>query len=50
MTNQNRIEELEATPIERHLKAALEETESETAKFHLREAYQKYVITNSDTC
>jgi len=50
MPSQNPVDDSGATPVKRHLKTALEETEDETAKFHLREAYQKYVISNSDRC
>jgi len=50
MTSQNLTDESGATPIRLHLETALEETEDDTAKFHLREAYQKYLITNSDGC
>lgn len=50
MTSQNIIDESEATPIKLHLKTALEQTQDETAKYHLREAYQKYIIANSDKC
>ena len=34
-----------STPIEEHLETALEITENDTAKYHLREAYQKCIVS-----
>ena len=33
------------TPIEKHLKTALEITENDAVKYHLREAYQKCIMS-----
>lgn len=35
------------TPLREHLSAALEAADDETAKYHIREAYQKVIVEES---
>ncbi|WP_169051893.1 hypothetical protein [Halorhabdus amylolytica] len=37
-------DEQDETPLREHLSAALEAAEDDTAKYHIREAYQKVIV------
>lgn len=49
MSLQQPAESVDISSFETHLSKALDHAESDSTKYHLREAYQKIVILEEDT-